>query len=227
MSEDITGLYRTILAKEKGSIRKDRGGKLSVALAFPNHYRLGMSNLGVQIVYRILNERSDVVAERFFLPEGREMAIYLRSGGPLVSLESQTPLSSFNLAAFSISFENDYPNVLQMLEMGRIPLLSDERSENDPFIMAGGVASFLNPEPLAPFVDFFLLGEAEQNLDPFVDAFLEFGSRDKACLVSTRGRRDVLRHLAKNVPGLYAPALYDVSYNKNGTLAHFTPSIKD
>ena len=220
MPDDITGFYRTILAKEKGSIRKDRGGKLSVALAFPNHYRLGMSNLGIQIVYRILNERSDVVAERFFLPDGREMAIYLRSRGPLVSLESQTPLSSFNLAAFSISFENDYPNVLQMLEMGKIPLLSEERSENDPFIMAGGVASFLNPEPLAPFVDFFLLGEAEQNLDPFVDAFLEFGRQPFK-------RHNVLLQLAKNVPGLYAPALYDVSYNKNGTLAHFTPSIKD
>lgn len=220
MPDDITALYRTILAKEKGTIRKDWGGKLSVALAFPNHYRLGMSNLGIQIVYRILNERTDVVAERFFLPEGREMAIYLRSRGPLVSLESQTPLSNFNLAAFSISFENDYPNVLQMLEMGKIPLLSEERSEKDPFIMAGGVASFLNPEPLAPFVDFFLLGEAEQNLDPFVDVFLEFGSQ-------TFKRKDVLLQLAKNVPGLYAPSLYDVAYKKNGTLAHFIPSAKD
>ncbi len=227
MPDDITALYRTVLAKEKGTIFKDWGGKISVALAFPNHYRLGMSNLGVQIVYRILNERTDVVAERFFLPEGREMALYQRSRGPLVSLESQTPLSNFDLAAFSISFENDYPNVLQMLEMGKIPLLSKERTEKSPLVMAGGVASFLNPEPLAPFVDFFLLGEAEQNLDPFVDAFLEFGSKDKTCLVSTRERRDVLRHLAKNVPGLYAPSLYDVAYKKNGTLSHFTPSEKD
>ncbi|OQY49806.1 MAG: hypothetical protein B6240_02705, partial [Desulfobacteraceae bacterium 4572_87] len=220
MSDDITALYRAILAKEKGTIFKDWGGKLSVALAFPNQYRLGMSNLGLQIVYRILNERTDVVAERFFLPEGREMAIYLRSRGSLVSLESQMPLSNFNLAAFSISFENDYPNVLQMLEMGKIPILSEERSENDPFIMAGGVASFLNPEPLAPFVDFFLLGEAEQNLHPFVDAFLEFGRNSVK-------RRDMLLHLARNVPGLYAPSLYDVGYKKNGTLKYFVPSIKD
>ena len=220
MSDDITSLYRAILAKETGTIRKDRGGKLSVALAFPNQYRLGMSNLGIQIVYRILNERTDVVAERFFLPEGPEMAMYLRSRGPLVSLESQTPLSDFNLAAFSISFENDYPNVLQMLEMGKVPLLSEERSRKDPFIMAGGVATFLNPEPLTPFVDFFLLGEAEQNLDPFMDAFLEFGKQPFK-------RKDVLLHLAKNVPGLYAPSLYDVAYKQNGTLAHFTPSIKD
>ena len=220
MPDDITALYRTVLAKEKGTIRKDWGGKVSVALAFPNHYRLGMSNLGVQIVYRILNQRTDVVAERFFLPEGQEMALYLRSRGPLVSLESQTPLSNFDLAAFSISFENDYPNVLQMLEMGKIPLLSKERPEESPFVMAGGVASFLNPEPLAPFVDFFLLGEAEQNLEPFVDAFLESGRQPFK-------RRDVLLYLAKNVPGLYAPSLYDVAYKKNGTLSHFTPSEKD
>ena len=220
MPDDITALYRTVLAKEKGTIFKDWGGKVSVALAFPNHYRLGMSNLGVQIVYRILNQRTDVVAERFFLPEGQEMALYLRSRGPLVSLESQTPLSNFDLAAFSISFENDYPNVLQMLEMGKIPLLSKERPEKSPFVMAGGVASFLNPEPLAPFVDFFLLGEAEQNLEPFVDAFLESGRQPFK-------RRDVLLYLAKNVPGLYAPSLYDVAYKKNGTLSHFTPSEKD
>ena len=166
-----------------------------------------MSNLGIQIVYRLLNERPDVVAERFFLPDGSEMEVYLRSKGPLVSLESQTPFGNFGLAAFSISFENDYLNVLQMLEMGRIPLLSEERTIQDPFVMAGGVAAFLNPEPLAPFVDFFLLGEAEQNLDPFVDAFLEFG-------MNAGERRDVLLHLARNVPGFYAPSLYDVAYKK-------------
>ncbi|HIJ37178.1 MAG TPA: radical SAM protein, partial [Deltaproteobacteria bacterium] len=141
MPNDITALYRAILAKEKGAIRKDWGGKLSVALAFPNQYRLGMSNLGLQIVYRLLNERTDVVAERFFLPEGREMALYLRSGEPLLSMESQRPLKNFDLAAFSLSFENDYPNVLKMLEMGKVPLLSEERTEQSPFVMAGGVAS--------------------------------------------------------------------------------------
>ncbi len=227
MPNDITALYRAILAKEKGAIRKDWGGKLSVALAFPNQYRLGMSNLGLQIVYRLLNERPDVAAERFFLPEGQEMALYLRSGVPLLSMESQRPLKDFDLVAFSLSFENDYPNVLQMLEMGRVPLLSEARTEQSPFVMAGGVASFLNPEPLAPFMDFFLLGEAEVNLHPFVDAFLEFGSRDKACLVSTRGRRDVLRHLAINVRSLYVPSLYGAIYKKNGTLEHFIPLKKN
>ncbi len=219
MPTDIRALHRATLAKEKGAIRKDWGGKLPVALAFPNQYRLGMSNLGVQIVYRLLNERPDVVAERFFLPEGHELDFYHRSKGPLVSLESQTPLGNFNLAAFSISFENDYPNVLQMLEMGKIPLRSKERGEQDPFVMAGGVASFLNPEPLASFVDFFLLGEAEESLGPFIDAFLEFGG-------NAGKRRDVLLRLARNVPGLYAPSLYDVVYKNDGTLKHFVPIEK-
>ena len=220
MSDDITALYRAVMAKEKGTIRKDWGGKLPVALIFPNHYRLGMSNLGIQIVYRLLNERKDVVAERFFLPEGREMALYVKSQMPLLSLESQMPLERFDLAAFSISFENDYPNVLQMLELGKISLLSEERTEKEPYVMAGGVASFLNPEPLAPFMDFFLLGEAEENLDLFVDAFLEFGK-------NTFRRKDGFSHLAGKVPGFYAPNLYDVAYKKNGTLKHFVPLKKN
>ena len=220
MSDDITALYRAKLAKEEGTIFKDWGGKLPVALAFPNQYRLGMSNLGLQIVYRLLNDRTDVVAERFFLPDVEETAVCLRSKGSLVSLESQTPLKNFDLAAFSISFENDYPNVLQLLEMGKIPLLSKERGENDPFVMVGGVASFLNPEPLAPFVDFFLLGEAEENLNAFVDAFLKSSG-------NTGNRRETLLHLARDVPGLYAPSLYDVAYKENGTLKYFHPLEKD
>ena len=220
MPDDITALYRAVMAKEKGTIRKDWGGKLPVALLFPNHYRLGMSNLGIQIVYRLLNDRKDVVAERFFLPEGREMALYVKSRMPLLSLESQMPLERFDLAAFSISFENDYPNVLQMLEMGKMPLLSEERTEKEPVVMAGGVASFLNPEPLAPFMDFFLLGEAEENLDLFVDAFLE-------SVRNAYGRKEGFAHLAGKVPGFYAPSLYEVAYKENGTLKHFVPLKKN
>ncbi len=220
MPDDITALYRAILAKEKGAVRKDWGGKLPIALVFPNQYRLGMSNLGIQIVYRLLNERRDVLAERFFLPQGRESAIYRKSQQPLLSLESQTPLNNFSLTAFSLSFENDYPNILRMLEMGKIPILRKERTEKDPYVMAGGVAAFLNPEPLAPFVDFFLLGEAEQTVDAFLDAFLEFG-------VKTFDREEVFLHLAGNVPGFYAPSLYDVAYKDNGTIKHFVPLYKD
>jgi radical SAM superfamily enzyme YgiQ (UPF0313 family) len=213
---DMVSLYRARLAREKGAVRKDWGGKLSVALAYPNGYRLGMSNLGYQVVYHLLNVRPDVVAERVFLPEGQEMSLYLQSGKPLLSLESQTPLEKFDLIAFSLSFENDHPHVLRMLEMGRIPLTTEERSGLHPFVMAGGVITFLNPEPLSPFIDFFLMGEAEANLHEFLDLFLE-------CRAGRAGREEVVRSLAKGMKSLYVPSLYHPVYGKEGTLKSFSP----
>jgi radical SAM superfamily enzyme YgiQ (UPF0313 family) len=213
---DIISLYRSRLAKEKGTVKKDWGGRLSIALTYPNYYRLGMSNLGFQIVYDLLNKRSDVVAERVFLPEGQEMALYLHSGRPLLSLESQTPLQKFDLVAFSLSFENDYPNILKILDLGRIPLLVEQRVDPCPYVMAGGVTTFLNPEPLAAFLDFLLLGEAEANLNEFIDLFLEL--RDPC-----KERTEITRSLAKHIPTLYAPSLYQPEYHKNGTLRSFSP----
>ncbi|MBW2616250.1 MAG: radical SAM protein [Deltaproteobacteria bacterium] len=216
MSGDIISLYRARLAKEKGFVKKDWGGRLSVALAYPNYYRLGMSNLGFQIVYNLLNERSDVVAERVFLPEGQEMSLHLRAGKPLLSLESQSPIQKFDIVAFSLSFENDYPNILKILELSKIPLLAEQRSAPRPFVMAGGVTTFLNPEPLARFLDFFLLGEAEANINEFVDSFLEFAAlRDD--------KKTFMKDLAGNVPGLYVPSLYRPEYHQDGTLKSFLP----
>ncbi|MBW1704816.1 MAG: radical SAM protein, partial [Deltaproteobacteria bacterium] len=216
MSGDIISLYRARLAKEKGFVKKDWGGRLSVALAYPNYYRLGMSNLGFQIVYHLLNQRSDVVAERVFLPEGQEMSLHLGAGKPLLSLESQASLQRFDIVAFSLSFENDYPNILKILELAKIPLLSEQRSAPCPFVMAGGVTTFLNPEPLARFLDFFLLGEAEANINEFVDAFLEFAAlRDD--------KKEFIKNLAGNVPGLYVPSLYRPEYHQDGTLKSFFP----
>ena len=215
-SNDIISLYRARLAEEKGAVKKDWGGRLSIALIYPNYYRLGMSNLGFQIVYQILNERSGVVAERVFLPEGQEMSLYLRSGKPLLSLESQRPLYEFDLIAFSLSFENDYPNVLHILELAGIPLYSEERSGSMPLVMAGGITTFLNPEPISPFVDVFLLGEAEANLKEFIDLFSESYS-DSAT------RDEVIRNLAKNMPGLYVPRFYRAEYHRDGTLRAFLP----
>jgi len=217
VSSDIISLYRARLAEEKGAVIKDWGGKLSIALIYPNYYRLGMSNLGFQIVYHLLNEKSRVVAERAFLPEGQEMSLYLRSGKPLLSLESQTPLYEFDLVAFSLSFENDYPNVLHVLELARIPLSAEERSDLKPFIMAGGITTFLNPEPLSPFVDFFLFGEAEANLDTFLDLFMEFNNHRSS-------KKELVINLAKNIPNLYAPLLYHAEYHKDGTLKAFIPA---
>ncbi len=216
MVEDIISLYRARLAKEKGTIRKDWGGRLTVALAYPNYYRLGMSNLGFQVIYHLLNSRDDVVAERAFLPEGQETSLYLQAGKPLLSLESQKPLHGFHLIAFSLSFENDYPNVLKMLEWAKIPLLSEERSGNCPYVMAGGITTFLNPEPMAPFVDFFLLGEAEANLDEFLDRILGTG-------LTQENRLGVKRKLAGAMGSLYVPSLYKPEYKQDGTFRSLRP----
>jgi radical SAM superfamily enzyme YgiQ (UPF0313 family) len=216
VSGDTISLYRARLAREKGFVKKDWGGRVSVALAYPNFYRLGMSNLGFQIVYHLFNERSDVVAERVFLPEGQEMSLHLRAGKPLLSLESQAPLQNFDIVAFSLSFENDYPNILKILELAKIPLLAEKRSAPRPFVMAGGVTTFLNPEPLARFLDFLLLGEAEANINEFVDSFLEFAAlRDD--------KKTFMKNLAGNVPGLYVPSLYRPEYHQDGTLRSFLP----
>ncbi|MBN1277835.1 MAG: radical SAM protein [Deltaproteobacteria bacterium] len=216
MSGDIISLYRARLAREKGYVIKDRGGRVSVALAYPNHYRLGMSNLGFHTVYRQLNARPDVVAERVFLPDGQEMSLYRKAGKPLLSMETQTPIENFDLIAFSISFENDYPNILQILEMGRIPALASERQFLYPLVMAGGITTILNPEPLAPFIDFFLLGEAESNLDKFIDLF---GDIKNSC----SDKIEAEKILAENIPSLYVPSFYEPEYYSDGTLKEVSP----
>jgi len=199
------------LALEKGAVRKDWGGRISVALVYPNAYRIGMSNLGLQVVYSLLNRREDVVAERVFLPEGKEMSLCVEAGKGLLSLESFSPLLRFDLVAFSLSFENDYPNILRILSLGKIPYLSEDRKEFHPFVMAGGITTFLNPEPLAPFFDFFLLGEAEATLEDFLVAFREIRSHSVE-------RQEALKVLAGAVKSLYVPSLYRISYHKDGTI---------
>jgi len=201
---------------EKGTVRKDWGGRISVALAYPNTYSVGMSSLGFQVLYHLLNRRKTIVAERVFLPEPREESLLLEGGRGLGSLESRSPLSRFDLVAFSLPFENDYPGVLKILEAGRIPLLAGERDESDPFVLGGGITTFLNPEPLSPFFDFFLLGEAEPILDRFLEVFREV-------LHSGGSRREILRILARRVPSLYVPSLYRVTYNEDGTLRSREP----
>jgi radical SAM superfamily enzyme YgiQ (UPF0313 family) len=198
-------------AREKGTVRKDWGGRISVALVYPNVYRIGMSNLGFQVVYALLNRRQDVVAERFFLPDVQEMSPSMESGKGLLSLESLSPLQKFDLVAFSLSFENDYPNILRILRLGRIPLLSEERDEFHPLIMAGGINTILNPEPLAPFFDLFLLGEAEGVLESFMDLYHEL---KKAAV----NRHERIRALARNASSLYAPCFYRIEYDRIGLI---------
>ena len=193
-----------------------------MALAYPNLYRIGMSNLGFQVVYELLNRRQDVAAERFFLPHVEAVSPAVESGKGLLSIESLSPLHTFDLVAFSLSFENDYPNILKMLQLGKIPLLSEERNDFHPLILAGGINTFLNPEPLAPFFDFFLLGEAEVVLQSFMDRFRELKG-------SGAGRQERISVLAQTCTSLYAPCLYNVEYDRDGlilsrrALAPFVP----
>lgn len=210
-------------ARETGAVRKDWGGRVSVALSYPNVYRVGMSNLGFQVVYDLLNRRQDVAAERFFLPDDEAVSPAVESGKGLISIESLSPLHTFDLVAFSLSFENDYPNVLNMLRLGKIPLLSEDRNDFHPLIMAGGINTFLNPEPLAPFFDVFLLGEAEEVLASFMDHFRELKG-------SGVDRHERIRILAREVSSLYAPRFYRVEYDLNGTIQSryaVDPSIPD
>jgi radical SAM family uncharacterized protein len=214
----ITTLYRSRLSKERGTVLKEWGGRISVALIYPNYYHVGMSNLGFQVVYGILNDNPAIVAERAFLPEEEELSIYKKTDQPLLSLESQTPLLKFDLLAFSLSFENDYPNILTMLDLSKIPLMSKDRGEDYPLIIAGGVTTFMNPEPLANFIDCFLIGEGEVILKAFFQTYLDIAS-------SAVKKEETLRILAEEVEGVHCPSLYKVEYKGDGTIASFEPLI--
>src|ERR671920_1539273 len=140
-----------LLSKEVGYVRKPHGGKLRVALAFPNTYFVGMSNLGFQTVYKLFNAEDNIVCERFFLPPKTELAEQRAAGAPVLTLESQTAVSEFDIVAFSVSFEWDYTNVLTLLRMAKVPPRAEARTPHDPLVMIGGAITFVNPEPLALF----------------------------------------------------------------------------
>src|SRR5712691_2179326 len=173
------------LAKEIGYVTKPHGDRLRVALAFPNTYWVGMSNLGFQTVYRLFNDLDHVVCERVFLPQKKELASLIASRTPLVTLESQTPVSDVDVIAFSVSFEWDYVNVLTLLRLAGIPSYAAERSARHPLIVIGGAVTFVNPEPLAPFADVIAAGEGEALVPGLRRAF-----------AAATDRADLLRRLA-------------------------------
>src|SRR6476660_9948818 len=166
------------LAKETGYIRKPHGDRLRIALAFPNTYWVGMSNLGFQTVYTLFNSHPDIVCERVFLPPKQELAELLASKAPLLTLESQSPVSDFDVFAFSVSFEWDYVNVLTLLRLAGMPRYASERTQHDPLIVVGGAVTFVNPEPLALFADVIAAGEAEVLVPSLERAFRETNDRD-------------------------------------------------
>src|SRR3979490_1099445 len=149
---------RLTLSKEIGYVKKPHGDRLRIALAFPNTYWVGMSNLGFQTVYRLFNAQDDIVCERFFLPAKQELAELLATNTRLVTLESQTPVADFDVIAFSVSFEWDYVNVAAVLALSGIPRYAAERTSRHPLVVIGGAVTFVNPEPLAPFADAIAAG---------------------------------------------------------------------
>jgi radical SAM superfamily enzyme YgiQ (UPF0313 family) len=202
-----------VLSREVGFSTRPHGGRLRVALAFPNTYWVGMSNLGLQTVYQLFNADERVVCERFFLPARQELPDLAAGRQPFVTIESQTNVRDFDVLAFSVSFEWDYANVVTMLRLTGIEPRAERRHARDPLVVIGGAVTFLNPEPLAPFADVIAAGEAELLVPALLEAFAEEGGLD-------RGR--LLRHLASS-RGFYVPSLYDVTYAGPGRVASITP----
>jgi radical SAM superfamily enzyme YgiQ (UPF0313 family) len=202
---------RELLSREVGYVRKPHGGKLRVALAFPNTYFVGMSNLGLQTVYKLFNAEPGIVCERVFLPPKSEVAAQLAAGSPLVTIESQTPVADFDIFAFSVSFEWDYTNVVTMLRLAGVPARAAARTHHHPLILIGGAVTFVNPEPLALFADVIAAGEGEALIPPLLQAFTTASDRD-----------DLLRRLVGE-RGFYVPSFYDVDYMEDGRIAAIRP----
>ncbi|HYL57883.1 MAG TPA: radical SAM protein [Candidatus Acidoferrales bacterium] len=199
------------IAREKVLYERSLGGDVSVCVVYPNTYRLGMANLGFQAVFHIFETDPSVAADRAFLPDSDERASFRSGAERLVSFERGRPLSDFDILAFSISFETDYLNLLRVLKMSGIPTRRNARAgRNFPLIVAGGSAVFLNPEPIADFVDLFLIGEAEEMVPEFLDRWN-----------ATRGAPNQLRKLA-TVEGAYLPEDYTPVYDDAGRLATVT-----
>ncbi|HXX57332.1 MAG TPA: radical SAM protein [Thermodesulfovibrionales bacterium] len=210
-SRKILKKIASLLAAEKGTIHKEPGGKVNVCLVYPNTYHIGMSSLGFQGIYTLLNERHDVVCERAFLPDEGDREEYIRTGTEIFSMESGRPLNRFQIVAFSVSFENDYPHIPAILAMSKIPFRREERSGNHPLLVVGGVCASFNPEPIADFFDVCFIGEAEETLPEFIEAFRH-----------SDGREDLLARV-DGIEGLYLPGLYTVSYS-DGRIADRTAS---
>jgi len=211
MSWSLKKKAHALLAAEQGTIRKDWGGKIAFALVYPNAYAVGMSNLGFQTIYRHLNALPDVVCERVFLPDPTDVVEMQRTQSPPFSLESQRPLTDFHMIGFSVTYEGDYINVLRLLDLAGIPLRTADRRAHDPLVLMGGVCAFSNPEPVAPFMDFVVVGEGEELVGELIAAYRE-RYRDRGSFLD----------LLTAVPGVYVPERYDVRYAADGTLADVT-----
>jgi radical SAM family uncharacterized protein len=204
---------------EWNSITKDWDETpIRIALAYPDLYEVGMSNLGLSIIYELLNAPPDVLAERFFAP-WPDMEAQLRTRNiPLFSLESKRPLGDFDAIGFSLGYELTYTNVLNTLDLARIPVFAAERDDSFPLVMAGG-SSVLNPEPMADFIDFFIIGEGEEASQEIIELLRKRKSHHHP-------KQELLRQLA-TLPGIYVPSLYHVEYDKHGRFKSITPTAPE
>lgn len=170
-----------------------------------------MSNLGFNGLYGLLNKRSDVVCERAFLPDEEDLGEYIRTKTSIFSLESKIPIERFQILAFSISFENDYINILRILQISNIPFSANERNKYHPLLIAGGACMFFNPEPVADIFDVIFIGEAEESLGEFIDSINNIGEFKDS-------HHEKIKTMALNIEGLYVPDYYEIKYNQNGLI---------
>lgn len=184
------------------------------AMCFPDVYDIGMSHLGIQIIYDLLNRRDDIYCERVYSPWVDLDEIMRKENIPLFAIESQSPVKEFDFLGITLQYEMCYTNILQVLDLSGIPLLSKDRTEDDPIIMGGGPCTY-NPEPVADFFDFFYIGEGETQFYNVIDLYKE--NKEKG-----GSRKDFLEKVA-TIPGMYVPSLYEVSYKEDGTIKEMKP----
>ncbi len=188
------------------------------AMCFPDVYEIGMSHLGIQILYDMFNKRDDVYCERVYSPWPDLHKIMKEKNIPLFALESQEPIKDFDFLGITIQYEMCYTNILQILDLSQIAMLSSERKEDDPIVIGGGPCSY-NPEPIADFFDLFYIGEGEIS-------YTELFTLYKQCRKEKASRKEFLRRAA-SIPGIYVPSMYEVAYKEDGTIASFTPKYED
>ncbi len=207
------------IGNELNSIVKDpKKVDLRVVMCFPDVYEIGMSHLGIQILYDMFNRRDDIWCERVYSPWPDLHAIMKEKHIPLFGLESQTPVKNADFLGITLQYEMCYTNILQILDLSQIPFLAKERTEEHPLVMGGGPCAY-NPEPIADFFDFFYIGEGEVVYDQVFDTYKELKAAGKS-------RAEILRALS-HIEGIYVPSLYEVTYNEDGTIADFSPKYED
>lgn len=195
-------------------IKKEDASTIKIALAFPDLYEIGMSYLGFKILYEIINKRDDAFAERVFSPAVDMEKLMRERQVPAFSLETYRPLKSFNIVGFTIQHELCYSNILNLIDLGQIPLRSEERKEDDPLIIAGGPGTF-NAEPLSAFIDLFVIGEGEEIIDEIIEVYREWKGKKQS-------RTKLLEELA-NLEGIYVPSFYEVTYFEDGRVKSVAP----